>query len=58
MRYKILAAVFAFPLIVGCQSFAQDVYDEQAEQECYEIMNTEAQRACLSKLADEQQRRD
>ncbi|MGX6648710.1 hypothetical protein ACWCOP_12295 [Maricaulaceae bacterium MS644] len=58
MRYKTLAALLACPLIVGCQSFAQNVYDEQAEQECYEIMNAEAQRACLNELADEQQRRD
>lgn len=58
MRCKILAALLVCPLVVGCQSFGQNVYDEQAEQECYEIMNTEAQRACLNELADERQRRN
>lgn len=58
MRSKTLAALLVSPLMVGCATLAQNAYDEQAEQECYEIMNTEAQRACLNELEAEQPRRD
>jgi aryl-alcohol dehydrogenase-like predicted oxidoreductase len=58
MRSKILVALLVSPLMVGCATLAQDAYDEQAEQECYEIMNAEAQRACLNELETEQLGRD
>lgn len=57
MRAVLVLILAALPL-AGCAGFAQNVYDEQAEQECYEIMNTEAQRACLNELADERSNRD
>lgn len=58
MRSKFLAALLVSPPMVGCATFAQNAYDEQAEQECYEIMNTEAQRACPNEIEEEQLGRD
>lgn len=55
---RALVLLLALPPLAGCASFAQDVYDEQAEAECHEILNVEARRACLDELADEQLRRD
>ena len=50
MRIAALFAVFVLPMLSGCQTFIQNVYDEQVEQECYEVPNVEAQRACLNEL--------
>ncbi|MGJ3231314.1 MAG: hypothetical protein ACFE0P_05920 [Oceanicaulis sp.] len=57
MRLTLILILAALPL-AGCASFAQGVYDEQAEAECYEIPNAEAQRACLNELEDRRWRRD
>jgi len=57
MRAALIFILAALPL-AGCAGFAQDVYDEQAEAECHEILNVEARRACLNELADRQLRRD
>ena len=57
MRLVLALMLAALPLS-GCASFVQGVYDEQAEEECYEIPNVEAQRACLNELEDRRWRRD
>ncbi len=57
MRLALVVILVALPL-AGCASFGQDLYDEQAEAECHEILNVEARRACLNELADAQLRRD
>jgi hypothetical protein len=57
MRRVLLVSLAAFPL-TGCAGFFQNVYDEQAEAECEEIVDVDARRACLGALADEQLERD
>lgn len=57
MRLALVLILAALPL-TGCASFGQDLYDEQAEAECHEILHVEARRACLNELADAQARRD
>ncbi|MCR9129618.1 MAG: hypothetical protein NXI12_08860 [Alphaproteobacteria bacterium] len=50
MRFAALSALPFILLLSGCQTFVQNVYDEQAEQECYDLPGIEAQRACLNEL--------
>ncbi|XBQ16286.1 MAG: hypothetical protein ABL308_00050 [Oceanicaulis sp.] len=57
-RFIVLTLLLATPLLAGCETFLQDVYDERAEDECEQILDTEAQRACLNELEDERWRRD
>ncbi|MCR9128832.1 MAG: hypothetical protein NXI12_04865 [Alphaproteobacteria bacterium] len=57
MRRFLLGLLAALPL-AGCAGFFQNVYDEQAEAECEEIVDVDARRACLNALADEQLARD
>jgi hypothetical protein len=57
MRAAVMILVMAWPL-AGCAGFAQGLYDERAEQECEQIVDIDARRACLSALADEQLTRD
>lgn len=47
---RALVLVLALTPLGACSTFGQNVYDAQAEAECYEIPNVEAQRACLNEL--------
>jgi uncharacterized protein YceK len=57
MRQILLGLVCLLPLS-GCTTFFQNVYDEQAEAECEDIIDVDARRACLNALAEEQLARD
>lgn len=57
VRQIVFALACTMPLS-GCAGFFQNVYDEQAEAECEEIVDVDARRACLNTLAEEQLARD
>ena len=57
MRALMIALLITVPVLGGCETFAQNANDERAEQECYEIPNTEAQSACLNEFEDRRYRR-
>lgn len=50
MRVFALIILVVMPPLAGRQTSAQTVHDERAEQECYEIMDTEAQRTGLDEM--------
>jgi hypothetical protein len=53
MRIAVLFAILCLPLVTACQGFVQNVYDEQAKQECYDLPGIDAQQACLNGLERE-----
>jgi hypothetical protein len=46
MRIAFLFAILCLPLVTACEGFVQNVYNEQAEQECYDLPGIDAQQAC------------
>ncbi len=58
MRRALAVLALASPLILcGCESVFEEVYDERAEDECEELRNPDAYRACLNDLEDHQRQR-
>lgn len=56
-----LIAALSLTLVIaplgGCASLFQEAYDERFEEECDEIRNIDAQRACYNRLEDAQAER-
>lgn len=58
MRRALVVLALASPLLLcGCASLFEGVYDERAEDECEELRNPDAYRACLNDLEDRQHQR-
>lgn len=58
MRRALVVLALALPLLLcGCASLFQGVYDERAEDECEELRNSDAYRACINDLEDRQHQR-
>ena len=58
MRRALVVLALASPLLLcGCASLFEGVYDERAEDECEELRNPDAYRACLNDLEDHQRQR-
>ncbi len=58
MRRALAVLALASPLLLcGCESVFEEAYDERAEDECEELRNYDAYRACLNDLEDRQRQR-
>lgn len=59
MRRALAVLALASPLVLcGCESVFEEVYDERAEDECEDLRNPDAYRACLNDLEDHRRQRD
>jgi hypothetical protein len=58
MRFIALLSLITMPFLTACETLVQDIYDEQAERDCYDLPGAEAQRECLNELEDRWARSD